>query len=162
MMIEHNETVMSEKGPFEEEDISTAELRYTAYRPSESSIWQDDDMNSSNNSTMLSYFYQDNEQQQEEFDDMEESTSSIKNEEDKIPALLQEVALEQFPEGKGSYAYQDFKDKFLKNIDGITFECIPCKRVIIRTSVCAHLRLWHASKMMFNCELCPLGKIQKN
>lgn len=155
MIIEHGQTMIAEKSALEEEDISSVDLRYVAHRLGESSIWQDEELNPISSSTMVSCYYQD-------FDNENSSESNIqtkvKNEKEKSP-LLKEIVRQRFTEQQeeGYFSYQDFKDKFLKTIDSLTYECIPCKRVIIKTSVCAHLRLWHATKMMFNCELCPLG-----
>lgn len=155
MNIEHGQTVTTEKSPLEEEDISSADLRYVANRIGESTIWQDEEINPISNSTMVSYY--------QDFEDENSVESSVqalvKIEEDKSP-LLEEIVMQRFTEQQqeeDNYSYQDFKEKFLRNIDNLTVECIPCKRIIIKTSVCAHLRLWHATRMMFNCELCSIG-----
>jgi hypothetical protein len=159
MKVEHDKVVTTEKSPLEEEDISSNELRYMASRDiGEPSGLQDEEIDQVDSSSMLSsYFYQDFGKETVE----ESNKILIKSEKEKPHPMLEETMVKQFlehdREQPEAFSYQDFKEKFMKNIDSLTFECKPCKRVIIKTSVCAHLRLWHATKMMFNCELCSVG-----
>lgn len=150
MMVEHSITLNAGKSPLEEDDISTSDIRYVPNRFNEDAMWQEEDINPIGNSTMNST----------PLPDLDLFKTPIKSE------LLDEIITHQtFPKMttneattvEGSLPYQEFKNKYLRNVDGLTFECMPCNRMVIKTSVCAHLRLWHATKMMYNCEFCTLG-----
>ncbi|KAG5682230.1 hypothetical protein PVAND_011595 [Polypedilum vanderplanki] len=160
MAIEHNVTVATQKSPFEEEDLASTDIRYVKNKSNEENVWQEIDENSIGNSTMYSEYNEKPSTSSTSFnnktDNSHDLRSRIKNEPTESTALsvntskINDSTTEQ-------HLYEEFKAKYLKKIDRISLKCLACDRVVIRTSVCAHLRLWHAASMMFNCELCDVG-----
>lgn len=55
------------------------------------------------------------------------------------------------------FSYNDFKSRYMIDHDAANMNCLPCDRVILKTSICAHLRLHHAITLSYNCELCSEG-----
>lgn len=155
MLDEHNEICISEKAEGEEEDVNSSDIKYIARPPSEdNTLWPDDDSSvaeSSNNEASTST-------------DNKFRKPRVKEEPSTSGAIMHSIfgntdepfAIETDP-SEVEYEYAEFKTKFIRNSDPENFRCIPCKRVILKTSVCAHMRLWHAVTMSYNCELCPIG-----
>lgn len=153
MMVEHSISLTTGKSPLEEEDLSSAYIRYVPNRlTTEDSMWQEQDLNSISNSTMISTLHEVEPLCfKSPIDVKREPMDEIISHQTFPSTSTQEATIE------GSLPYQEFKNTHLKNIDGLTFQCMPCNRMVIKTSVCAHLRLWHATKMMYNCEFCSMG-----
>lgn len=154
MIVEHAIILNKGKSPLEEDDIPSSEMRYIVTRANAEDVsWQEEEnsnmSNPMSNSTMISSMH--------EFEPLlSQFKTTIKSE------LMDELPVVQTNNNNNGLhgdevSYQEFKNQYLRSIDGITFKCIPCNRTIIKTSICAHLRLWHATKMMFNCELCSDG-----
>jgi hypothetical protein len=150
MMMEHNETKIAEKSLLEEEDLHSSEIRYVARRLVDDYQFQEEEINPIGNSTMVSN------------GSIEPESSSLPKMKIKSEPFDDKITRHVFPKmndepEKEEMLYHDYKKKYFVNIDGLTFKCIPCNRSIIKTSVCAHLRLYHATRPMFNCELCQMG-----
>lgn len=155
MLEEHNINSTTEKAEGEEEDLESSEIKYVPVLQSEeNSLYQDDE-----GSTADGYSGTNNDASTLG-DDMF-LKPKIKEEPSSSGAIMHSIfgTDEPFPTDKtiSGYEYNEFKAKFIRSYDNDNFRCIPCGRLIIKTSICAHLRLWHALTMSYNCELCPVG-----
>lgn len=159
MAVEHNVSVKSKKSLLEEEDLSSMGVKYVAVKAIEDSTWQEEESPICN-STMIS---EQHEESKSQCDDSHFLRPKIKKEPLDIPHSIFNTLHVPFPNSENvpligaQLPYDDFKQKYLKKLDGETLTCLACDRRIIKTSVCAHLRLWHSVDMMFNCELCNVG-----
>lgn len=154
MFDEHNENSIAEKAEGEEEDLNSSDIKYIAVLSGEdNTLWQDDDSSvteSTNNEASTST-------------DNKFLKPRIKEEPSTSRPLMHSIFGSEEPfaiESNSSvveFEYNEFKTKFIRNSDPENFKCIPCGRVILKTSVCAHMRLWHAATMSYNCELCRAG-----
>lgn len=149
MLVEHNTTLSEDiKSPMEEDDLVQANILYVPNRLNEEGLWNEDEIS---NSTAVSAMH--------EFEPLLSQLQSVKNEinEDIPPPIIE---IKQDVSISDEMSYTEFKNKCIskssKNGDNF-YKCIPCDRKIIRTSLSAHLKLWHSSKPMFNCELCSVG-----
>lgn len=171
MLVEHNIAANSPKAPGEEKDLSSYDIKYIAQRAGDDNYWQDDDSSEqmaapemipakyASSSSRQNYDKLLKPKIKEEPNDDESSLvmeHSIFGTDD---SLLEEQSPPQhkIPSNVKQYNYNDFKNKFVIEIDAVNLKCIPCDRIIVKTSACAHLRLWHAITMCYNCELCPVG-----
>ncbi|CAG9806118.1 unnamed protein product [Chironomus riparius] len=160
MSHEHNIIVTTTKSPLEVRDLSSLDLKYVAQKSMEEGLWQDDE-SSYANSTAFSNEHQD------ESNNTNTTHMNLKTDHDENPTIsyVEDDQLVEIPAPTNVSApalddelpYSDFKAKYLKNIDGASAKCEACNRIILKTSVCAHMRLWHATAMLYNCELCPIG-----
>ena len=159
MLIEHNVHASQHKSPYEEEDLSSSDLRYVVSRSNDESNMQDEE-NPIGNSTMLSDYQEESRSSfllphEVKFEPLEQSNIVFGK------SRHSEQQIDRAPPGEnridGELSYFEFKSKYIKHNDGATYNCLACHRSIMKTSVCAHLRLWHATSMMYNCELCNIG-----
>lgn len=167
MLIEHNIATTTPKAPGEEKDLSSYDIQYVAKRE-DNNYWQDDDScqmaapeliptRRANSSKQSEQKFLSPKIKDEPIDDkgpvMEHSIFGT----DQSMLEEQQISEEKIPSDVKQYIYNDFKNKFVQEVDSQNLKCIPCNRVIVKTSACAHLRLWHAITMCYNCELCPIG-----
>lgn len=140
MLVEHNSTEIPEKSDGEERDLSSNDIKYVMHRTSEED-WPEDE-------------------QVEQKPEVKVSHEFLKpwvKEEPKGSSVVHDSLIEERPNYGQELNYTDFKNKYVVDEDQSSLRCIPCDRVILRTSACAHLRLWHAITMCYNCEICPEG-----
>lgn len=158
MIIEHNIVVTSQKSLLEEQDLSSTELKYVFSRSTDDA-WEEEENQIENSSESNNF---------SKHKDICFSRSQVKiesspniNSKNLSKTLIYDNINQNIynnqPKIDIELPYLQFKNRFMQSIDSSTTKCLPCNRIIIKTSVCAHLRLWHASSMMFNCELCPIG-----
>lgn len=170
MMEEHNFEVTTPKAPGEERDLSSLDVKYVYQRPSEES--NDADENNVSIETPKARRFS------RRFSTLvttptEKFLKPKIKEEPKRPeyfmhsifgsekSLLEETPEKVVPEESYSsdseYNYTDFKTRYVVDHDVSNVKCLPCNRPIIKTSVCAHLRLHHSIVSSYNCELCTDG-----
>jgi len=159
MSSEHNTFVTTTKSPLEVSDLSSLDLKYVAHKSAEESLWQDDESAFINSTGYSEY--------QEESRNDDSLLLNIKSDKPETPTIsyVEDDQLVEIPAPTNFAApaledelpYLEFKAKYLKHIDGASAKCLACNRIILKTSVCAHMRLWHATAMIYNCELCPIG-----
>jgi hypothetical protein len=155
MISEHNSNAAIPKSPFEEEDLSSGDLRYVANRLNHEILSnEENEFPSDENSAMINDYFEAPEQK-----DQHVATQKVKTElQERDESFFHESVLTEILNDKNAeYSYQEFKNLFIRENDDLTMKCVACDRIIIKTSVAAHLRLWHANLMMFNCELCTEG-----
>ncbi|CRK99722.1 CLUMA_CG013003, isoform A [Clunio marinus] len=143
MLIEHNTRKIQPKSAGEEKDLSSFEIKYVKDRRDD---MQDEDLQNSETSS---------------------TTSTVKSpykvsEGFLIPKVKKEPIEKQLTvrssvESKKEFDFTTFKEKFLIHGTNSQFKCIPCKRLVMRNQIHAHLRYWHAKTMSYNCELCDAG-----
>lgn len=161
MWIEHNLTVTTPKSPYEEDDLGSGDLKYAAQKNTEEVFWQEEE-NSVANSTGYSDTneYQDNSIKADDHilvnmktDKADHQTISYVEDN----ALVEIPVQNQFTSGEEEMSYAQFREIYLKKIDSNNTKCLACNRILLRSSVGPHMRLWHAVGMMHNCEVCPAG-----
>jgi Zinc finger, C2H2 type len=148
MTVEHNSTEIPRKSEGEERDLSSYDIKYVAHRSGEED-WQDDEQVDVKPEVKDSQQFL-KPQIKEEPKDNYAMHSVFGGEE----SLLEEQLKPFYGD---ELNYNDFKSKYMVEADATNLKCVPCDRLVIKTSACAHLRLWHAITMCYNCELCPDG-----
>jgi hypothetical protein len=141
MLVEHNSANIPPKSSGEERDLSSLDIKYVVNRIN------DED-------------WPENEEMPEVKTEVKESHEFLKpwvKDEPKDRSVVNSLLLEPKTSLNVEYNYSDFKSTFVVEEDPSNLRCIPCDRVILRTSACAHLRLWHAITMCYNCEVCSEG-----
>lgn len=174
MLVEHNLAVTTPKAEGEEKDLSSYDVKYVAHKTGEDGYWQEDEsmqatdtsvtkqpagnlMKQPSTSNLRIEQFVKPQIKEEPMDDDHFRMHSIFSTED--DSLLQEQPSPRKTEqvvGK-EYNYNDFKNKFMVEYDVANSKCLACERIIVKTSACAHFRLWHAITMCYNCELCSDG-----
>lgn len=152
MMDEHNTTVTTRKAKGEEKDLSSFDVKYVVNRLTDE--WQEDDSSQMDApSTSKSQFLKPK-IKMEPKDDQFTLSHSIFGHDD---SLLTERQTVDGPLLDGALGYADFKSKFVVDVDNINTKCLPCDKIVIKTSVCAHLRYWHSIILGYICEVCGTG-----
>ncbi|XP_070498880.1 zinc finger protein Xfin-like [Chironomus tepperi] len=156
MSSEHNIVVTTQKSPLEIRDLSSLDLKYVAQKSMDENLWQEDESAFTNSNEYPEYQ-----------DDSSNAPMHIKSDKPEIPTIsyVEDDQLVEIPAPKNVAApsledelpYLEFKAKYVESFDGSSSKCLACNSIILKTSVCAHMRLWHATAMIFNCELCPIG-----
>ena len=148
MKVEHDKFETSKKSPFEEADIAQHDLKYVTHRDD----WQEDA-----STTTESY----------SAESRKPSTSSasteifikpkIKDEPQQAECIVQSSSEMFASDGRGWLTFSEFKAKYITstNNDFNNANCVACKIRINRQYLGQHLRLRHANKDSFFCELCP-------
>lgn len=159
MSSEHNIFVTTPKSPLEVRDLSSLDLKYVAQKSIEEGMWHEDESSYVNSTTYSEY--------QNESKNGNNELISIKRDHPETPTISfveddQLVEIREPTNVTGTelgdeLPYLDFKSKYIEIVDGASSKCLACNRIILKTSVCAHMRLWHATAMIYNCELCPIG-----
>jgi hypothetical protein len=158
MSIEHNVVVKTQKSPFEADDLSSTDIKYVQRKSNDDSVWNEIEDNPIGNSTMLSELNDKPSTSSYRAENSHELRPRIKNEPiEQSSSVKCTQNAEDNTDDVEELFYDNFKAKYLKKVDRMSLKCLACNRMVIRTSVCAHLRLWHATTMMFNCELCDVG-----
>lgn len=171
MMEEHNFEVTTPKAPGEEKDLSSLDIMYIVKRPSEDNN-EVEESNSSfessaskrtsrrfstfvsnSNDKFLKPKIKEESKRPEYFmhSIFGDSNSLLEEKSDKVNINSGESS------SQANYNYADFKIRFVVDHDQANVKCLPCNRLVIKTSVCAHLRLHHSIVMSYNCELCTEG-----
>lgn len=158
MLVEHNSAVSTPKAPGEEKDLSSFDVTYVPQKSDEESFWDEDETSQGNDTKQTPSTSKGAKEflkpsiKEEPKDDDHLMMHSIFGSE----SLLEEKP-RKVPSGTAEYSYNDFKNRFMLDVNSGDLKCLPCDRVIVKTSGCAHMRLWHAITMCYNCEICNEG-----
>lgn len=163
MTFEHNQTVTTTKAPGEERDLSSLDIKYVPHLSRADSYWQDDEATSSTETSFVSQ-----KSIKSSPPDVKFLKPKIKEEpRGRVPllhsifgeddSLLEEQPTPVRESLATEFSYNDFKARFINDHDANNMKCLPCDKVVIKTSICAHLRLHHSITLSYNCELCSEG-----
>lgn len=171
MLVEHNKHISAIPSPGEETDLTSYEIQYRVQRQSDceddESIWQNEEnlfaTEENLNATISIGLRRSTIRQSKPEKSIEFLKPAAKTEPIDKHTISHSIFGSNETESSEEQAnsegltYIEFKSKYMVDVDPTNHHCLACDRLIPKTSACAHLRLWHAIKMSFNCELCEEG-----